>query len=92
MELTRNGFPRVVITGMGAVSPLGPFPDLWEKLKAGISGVRRIKSFDPSHLEVQIAGECDFDPTGYIDSKEARRMGRPAQMAVTATLDALKDA
>jgi len=93
MELTRNGFPRVAITGMGAVSPLGPFPGLWEKLKAGESGVRRIQSFDPSHLEVQIAGEClDFDPTSYLDSKEARRMGRPAQMAVVATLDALKDA
>ncbi len=62
-------------------------------MKAGISGVRRIQSFDPSQLDVQIAAECiDFDPTGYIDSKEARRMGRPAQMAVVAMLDALKDA
>ncbi|MCZ7538751.1 MAG: beta-ketoacyl-ACP synthase II [Anaerolineae bacterium] len=89
----RNGFPRVVITGMGAVTPLGRFPAYWEKLKAGISGVRRIQSFDPSNLEVQIAGEVlDFDPTEYIEAKEARRMGRPAQFAVTAALDALKDA
>ncbi|MEW6580623.1 MAG: beta-ketoacyl-ACP synthase II [Chloroflexota bacterium] len=89
----RNGFPRVVITGMGAVTPLGRFPEYWEKLKAGISGVRRIQSFDPSDLEVQIAGEVlDFDPTEYIESKEARRMGRPAQFAVTAAMDALKDA
>jgi beta-ketoacyl-acyl-carrier-protein synthase II len=93
MELMRNGFPRVVITGMGAVTPLGRFPEYWEKLKAGISGVRRIQSFDPSDLEVQIAGEVlDFDPTEYIESKEARRMGRPAQFAVTAAMDALKDA
>lgn len=93
MELMRNGFPRVVITGMGAVTPLGRFPAYWEKLKAGISGVRRIQSFDPSNLEVQIAGEVlDFDPTEYIEAKEARRMGRPAQFAVTAALDALKDA
>jgi 3-oxoacyl-[acyl-carrier-protein] synthase II len=93
MELTRNGFRRVVITGMGGVTPLGRFPDFWEKLKAGISGVRRIQSFDPSQLDVQIAAECiDFDPSGYIDSKEARRMGRPAQMGVVAMLDALKDA
>jgi 3-oxoacyl-[acyl-carrier-protein] synthase II len=93
MELTRNGFPRVVITGLGGVTPLGRFPDFWERLKAGESGVRRIQSFDPSHLEVQIAAECiDFDPSGYIEAKEARRMGRPAQMAVVAVLDALKDA
>lgn len=93
MELMRNGVPRVVITGMGAVTPLGRFPEYWEKLKAGISGVRRIQSFDPSNLEVQIAGEVlDFDPTEYIEPKEARRMGRPAQFAVTAAMDALKDA
>jgi beta-ketoacyl-acyl-carrier-protein synthase II len=93
MELMRNGFPRVVITGMGAVTPLGRFPVFWEKLKAGESGIRRIQSFDPSNLEVQIAAEVqDFDPTEFIDAKEARRMGRPAQFAVTATMDALKDA
>ncbi|NLX11446.1 MAG: beta-ketoacyl-ACP synthase II [Chloroflexi bacterium] len=89
----RNGFPRVVITGIGAVTPLGRFPALIEKLKRGESGIRRIQSFDPSTLEVQIAGEVvDFDPTEYIEPKEARRMGRPAQLAVTAALDALKDA
>lgn len=93
MELMRNGFPRVVVTGMGAVTPLGRFPVIWEKLVAGESGVRRIQSFDPSALEVQIAAEViDFDPTEYIDSKEARRMGRPAQFGVTAAIDALKDA
>jgi 3-oxoacyl-[acyl-carrier-protein] synthase II len=93
MELMRNGFRRVVITGMGAVTPLGRFPDFWGKLKAGISGVRRIQSFDPSHLEVQIAAEVlDFDSTEYLDPKEARRMGRPSHFAVTSAMDALKDA
>jgi 3-oxoacyl-[acyl-carrier-protein] synthase II len=93
MELTRSGFRRVVITGMGAVTPLGRFPDFWGKLKAGISGVRRIQSFDPSHLEVQIAAEVlDFDSTEYLDPKEARRMGRPSHFAVTSAMDALKDA
>ncbi len=93
MEFIRNGFPRVVVTGMGAVTPLGRFPEFWEKLKAGISGIRRIQSFDPSHLEVQIAGEVlDFDPTEYIEPKEARRMGRPSHFAVAAAMDALKDA
>ncbi len=93
MELLRNGLPRVVVTGMGAVTPLGRFPEYWEKLKAGISGVRRIQSFDPSNLEVQIAGEVvDFDSTEYIEPKEARRMGRPAHFAVASALDALEDA
>jgi 3-oxoacyl-[acyl-carrier-protein] synthase II len=93
MEFTRNGFPRVVITGMGAVTPLGRFPDFWEKLKVGESGVRRIQNFDPSHLDVQIAAEVvDFDPTEYIEEKEARRMSRPSHFAVAAALDALKDA
>jgi len=93
MELIRNGFPRVVITGMGAVTPLGRFPEYWEKLKAGISGIRRIQSFHPFKLALLIAGQVlDFDPTEYIEAKEARRMGRPAHFAVTAALDALKDA
>lgn len=93
MEFTRNGFKRVVVTGLGAVTPLGRFPAYWEKIKAGESGIRRIQSFDPSNLEVQIAGEViNFDPTEYIESKEARRMGRPAHFGVVAALDALKDA
>jgi beta-ketoacyl-acyl-carrier-protein synthase II len=93
MEFTRNGFPRVVITGMGGVTPLGRFPQVWERLKAGKSGIRRIQSFDPANLEVQIAAEVlEFDPAEYMDPKEARRTGRAAQFAVTATLDALRDA
>jgi 3-oxoacyl-[acyl-carrier-protein] synthase II len=93
MEFSRNGFPRVVITGMGGVTPLGRFPEFWKNLKAGISGVRRIQNFDPSHLEVQIAAEVlDFDPTEYLDPKEARRIGRPSHFAVSAAMDALKDA
>lgn len=93
MEFKRNGFPRVVVTGMGTVSPLGSLPELWAGLKAGKSGVRRIQSFDPSHLEVQIAAEViDFEPEKYLDAKEARRMARASQMAVVAGMDALKDA
>jgi beta-ketoacyl-acyl-carrier-protein synthase II len=93
MEFTRNGFPRVVVTGIGAVTPLGRFPEFWEKLKRGESGIRRIQSFDPSPLEVQIAAEVlDFDPTEFLDAKEARRMGRPAHFAVAAVQDAMADA
>lgn len=92
MDFTRHGFPRVVITGMGAVTPLGRFPEFWERVKQGESGVRRIQSFDPSHLDVQIAAEViDFDPSDYLDSKETRRMARPSQLAVVAAMDALKD-
>jgi len=92
MEFTRNGFPRVVITGLGAVTPLGRLADFWRRIKAGESGVRRIQNFDPSHLDVQIAGEViDFDPSEYLEHKEMRRMARPSQLAVVAALDALKD-
>lgn len=93
MDLTRNGFPRVVVTGIGAVTPLGRFPEFWEKLKRGESGIRRIQGFDPSALEVQIAGEVlNFEPAAFLDAKEARRMGRPAQFAVLAVQDAMADA
>ncbi len=92
MEFTRNGFRRVVITGMGAATPLGRFPDFWARIKAGESGVRRIESFDPAHLDVQIAAEVvDFEPTEYLDRKDVRRIARPSQLAVVASLDALKD-
>lgn len=71
----------------------GPFPSFWERLKRGESGIRRIQAFDPSDLEVQIAGEVqDFDPTEYVEPKEARRMSRASQFGVTAALDALADA
>lgn len=92
MELTRNGYRRVVVTGLGALTPLGTLKSFWEGLKGGKSGIRRIQSFDPSHLCVQIAGEVDFDPTEYINFKEARRMARSSQMAQVAALMAAKDA
>lgn len=92
MEFIQNGFPRVVITGMGAITPLGLFPEFWGKLKNGVSGIRRIQQFDPSDLEVQIAGEVvDFDAHRYVEPKEARRMARASLFAVNAALDALHD-
>lgn len=92
MELLRNGRKRIVVTGMGALTPLGTAKAFWESLKAGRSGIRRIQSFNPDHLGVQIAGEVDFDPTEYINFKEARRMARSAQMAQVASEMAMKDA
>jgi beta-ketoacyl-acyl-carrier-protein synthase II len=93
VELLRNGRPRVVITGLGAMTALGSAKSLWEGLKAGKSGIRRIETIPIDHVPVQIGGEVrDFDPTQYIDRKEARRMGRASQLAVAAASMAIEDA
>ncbi len=85
---------RVVVTGLGAVSPLGiGVPALWEGLVAGRSGVRRIQHFDTDNLVVKIAAEVpDFDPKQFIDAKSVRRMDRFAHFAIAATREALADA
>ncbi len=85
---------RVVITGLGAVSPFGVGADvLWQGLVAGESGVRRVTRVDLSGYPSQIAGEVtDFDPSRFFDRKEARRMDRFTQFAVAAALLALEDA
>ncbi len=85
---------RVVITGMGALSPLGLTADeTWSGLVAGKSGIAHITSFDASHLPIQIAGEVKgFDPGDYIDFKEARRMARCSQLALAAGVQAMSDA
>lgn len=93
MELLRNGRPRVVITGMGTVSALGPVKTLWESLKAGRSGIRRLTTINVEHVPIQIGGEVrDFDPSQYIEHKEARRMGRASHFAVAAAAMAVEDA
>ncbi len=84
---------RVVVTGIGTVSPLGGKDELWQGLLAGVSGISRITRFDASDLAVQIGGEVrDFDPTDFMDRKEARRMDRFAQFAVAAAKMSLEDA
>ncbi len=93
MELLRNGRPRVVITGLGALTALGPVKSLWEGLKAGQSGIRIIETIPVDHVPVRIAGEVrNFDPEVYIERKEARRMGRASQFAVAAAHMAVEDA
>ncbi len=93
MELLRNGRPRVVITGLGGVTALGSAKSLWEGLKAGRSGIRHIETIPIEHVPVQIGGEVrDFDPTEYIERKEARRMGRASHFAVAAAKMAIDDA
>lgn len=85
---------RVVITGMGAVSPLGlDVPALWRSIVEKRSGVGRITLFDPSDLEVQIAAEVKgFDPANYMDRKEARRNDRFVHFAVAAAKEAMRSA
>ena len=86
--------PTVVVTGMGAVTPLGITPkDFWRNLVAGKSGVGPMTLCDPTDFPCRIAGEVKgFDPAQFINPKEARRMARFSQLGVVAALTALEDA
>jgi 3-oxoacyl-[acyl-carrier-protein] synthase II len=85
---------RVVVTGMGAITPLGlNVQDTWQALIEGRSGIGRITQFDASAYPTQIAGEVKgFDPGEYMDVREARRMARFSQFAVAGAKMALEDA
>ncbi len=85
---------RVVITGMGAVTALGPSVDrFWDGLTNGRSGIRRITQFDASAMPCQIAGEIpEFDAAQYMDRKEARRMPRSSQISLASAVQAVRDA
>jgi len=89
-----NGRRRVVITGLGAVTPLGNDVDsTWETLVAGRSGAAEITQFDSSDFAVHFACEVKgFDPTDYIERKQARRMDRFAHLIVAAARQAEADA
>ncbi len=89
-----RGRPRVVITGMGAMSPLGQSAkESWDSAVAGRSGVGPITQFDASSFPCRIAGEVkEFEPGEFMDFKEARRMSRASQLAVAAAVMALSDA
>ena len=85
---------RVVITGMGAMTPLGESVDeYWENLVQGNSGIGPMTLADPTDFPCKIAGEVrGFDPQNYIDGKEARRMARFTQLGVAAALRAAESA
>ncbi len=85
---------RVFVTGLGAVTPIGKaVVDFWDNLVGGVSGIAPITQFDTEGFPVKIAAEVkDFDPTDYIDYKEARRTHRSAHFALGATQQALEDA
>ena len=92
--LDARGRPRVVITGMGMLSPLGnTVEESWENMMVGRSGITRITQFDASELPTQIAGEVkNFVARDHMDFKEARRMSRASQLTVAAARMALADA
>lgn len=85
---------RIVVTGVGAITPIGNDAETyWKNLVDGVSGVATIESFDTSNLPVKIASEVkDFQPKDYMDPKAARRMDRYSQFAVAATREALESA
>lgn len=82
---------RIVITGMGLVSPLGQtVAETWANIKAGKSGIARITRFDASVVDTQIGGEVkEFDPAKWLGHKEARRMDRFSQFAIIASIEAM---
>ncbi|MFC1576668.1 beta-ketoacyl-ACP synthase II [Candidatus Omnitrophota bacterium] len=82
---------RVVVTGLGAVTPVGKtVPELWKSLLEGRSGVGRIQSFDPTYFSCQIAAEVtNFDPLKFLSPKDARKTDRFVQFAIAAAKEAV---
>jgi len=89
-----NGRGRALITGSGAVTPLGTgVENFWDAALHGKSGIGEITQFDPAPYPSRIAGECwDFDPTDFMSRKQARRMDRFAQLGVAAGVQAAESA
>ena len=84
---------RVVVTGLGATTPLGgDVPTTWDGLLAGKSGVRKIEADWAADLPVQIAAQAAVDPAEILERVEARRLDRSAQLAVVAALEAWEGA
>jgi len=86
--------PRVVITGMGVVSPNGIGKEAFcRAILAGKSGVKRISRFDPSSLPVQVAGEIpEFDELAWVDARERKHVSRVVPLAIAASTEAIRDA
>ena len=84
---------RVVVTGLGVISPVGnTVPEAWNNVVAGKSGITRVTRFDPAHLSSQIAGEVKgFEVSQYLSAKDARRMDRFIHFGMAAGLQAWKD-
>ena len=93
MNRQEAGKKRVVITGLGAITPLGnTVADFWSGVQAGKVGIAPITAFDTENFRVKLAAEVkDFDAKNYMDAKSARRMERFSQFAVAASSEALGD-
>jgi 3-oxoacyl-[acyl-carrier-protein] synthase II len=85
--------PRVVITGMGVVSPNGIGKEAFcQAILAGKSGIKRITRFDPSELPVHVAGEIpEFDELAWVDARERKHVSRVVPLAIAASAEAIKD-
>jgi 3-oxoacyl-[acyl-carrier-protein] synthase II len=93
-DATSNGRGYALVTGTGAVTPLGVGTEnFWDAALHGKSGIGEITLFDPSPFPSHIAGECsDFDPVDFMSKKEARRMDRYAQLGIAAGVQAAESA
>src|SRR5947209_16469799 len=91
--IEREGPRRVVVTGMGAVTPVGlDVASTWDAVVHGRSGIALVQRFETSDLDVKIGGEVkNFDPTTYMDRKEARRMDRFLHLGIVAAQEAMRD-
>ena len=85
---------RVVITGLGAVTPIGlTAGESWQAVKNGVCGIGPITHYDPAAQKVKLAAEVKgFDPEALLSRQESKRMGRFTQFAVAAAREALSDA
>src|SRR5437870_8998325 len=93
-SLTSPSMTRVVVTGLGAVTPVGnDAPSTWRAAVAGESGIDFIRAFDASGLPVRIAAEVkDFDPSAVASPKELRKLDRNVVFALAAAREAIMDA
>ena len=83
---------RVVVTGMGAITPLGLVEDSWQKAVDGISGISKIEVFDPQEFDVQFAGQINyFNPEDYMNKKDVKKMDRFIQLCLASSDLAIKD-
>ncbi|HBY97964.1 MAG: beta-ketoacyl-[acyl-carrier-protein] synthase family protein [Ardenticatenaceae bacterium] len=90
----RESPPRVVVTGIGAVTPIGQGKQgLWDGVRRGVSAVRRVTCFDPAPFRSQIAAEIpDFEPEQWVPARRARRMDRYSLLSLAAARQAVEDA
>ncbi len=85
---------RVVVTGLGAITPIGKNVDeFWKGIKTGVCGIDEIKSFDTTNFKVKLAGEVkDYNEEDYFEKKIAKRLDKFTQYAMIASREAVKDA